>query len=238
MNIYQWMLQFTRLTTTANVPPIVTVGAPQSISLPVSTATLTGAATDSLGTITSHIWTFVSGPTTAVIASPTSFTTTVTGLTAAGTYIFSLSSTDSRNLTVATNAQITVFPPPTGPNRLINVNLYGNSDPYGNSAWNDWNVGTTLTSNKFNYSDGSPSALSAVLSTQTAVACNGASYAGQPCARRKWAATPAIIPLRRPHPDLISGLDSTQRFIVSTSTPVASTQARQRPSPLRGLASS
>ena len=177
MNIYQWMLQYTRLSANGNNPPVVTVSAPQSISNPTSTATLTGSATDSLGTITSHVWTFVSGPTTATIASPTSYTTGISGLTAAGIYIFSLSVTDNRNLTVATNAQITVFPPPTGPNRLLNVSLYGFSNPYVNTAWNDWNLGSgSLSSGKLNYSDGSPSNLSAVLSAQTALVDNGPSY--------------------------------------------------------------
>ncbi|HUB61133.1 MAG TPA: hypothetical protein VL978_10545, partial [Puia sp.] len=171
MNIYEWMLQYTRLSPTGNNPPVVTVGAPQSITNPTSTATLTGSATDSLGTITSHVWTFVSGPNTPTIDSPTSYTTGVAGLTVAGTYIFSLSVTDNRNLTVATNAQITVFPPPTGPNQLINVQLYSFSNPYVNSAWNNWNMGgSSLTSSKFNYTNGSPSNISATLSAQTAVA--------------------------------------------------------------------
>jgi pimeloyl-ACP methyl ester carboxylesterase len=177
MNIYQWMLQYTRLSVTGNNPPVVTVGAAQSITNPASTATLTGSATDSLGTIVSHVWTFVSGPNTPAIASPTSYTTAISGLTVAGTYIFSLSVTDNRNLTVATNAQINVFPPPTGPNQLINVSLYSFSNPYVNSAWNDWNVGSgSLNSAKFNYTNGNPSNLSAVLSAQTAVADNGTNY--------------------------------------------------------------
>ena len=177
MNIYRWMLQYTRLSVTGNNPPVVTVGATQSITNPASTSTLTGSATDSLGTITSHVWTFVSGPTTPTIASPTSYSTAVSGLTVAGTYIFSLSVTDNRNLTVATNTQITVFPPPTGPNQLINVSLYSFSNPYVNSAWNDWNVGSgSLSSAKFNYTNGNPSNLSAVLSAQTAVADNGTNY--------------------------------------------------------------
>jgi hypothetical protein len=181
MNIYQWMLQYTRLATTANVPPVITVGTPAAITLPASTDTLTGSATDSLGTITSHVWTFVSGPTTPVIASPTGYTTAVSGLTQSGIYIFTLSVTDSRSLTVSSNVQIAVFPPPTGGNRLINVNLYTSSNPYVNTAWNGWNAGSSLTASKFNYSDGTPSNLSAVLSTQTAVVDNGPNYSVTMC---------------------------------------------------------
>ena len=176
MNIYQWMLQYTRLTSTSNVVPVVTVGPTQSITLPTSTATLTGNAADSIGTITSHVWTFVSGPTTPVIANPSSYTTTVSGLTASGVYLFNLSASDSRNLTVFATAQINVIPPPTVGNRLLNVQLYGNNDPYVNTAWNNWNVASTLSSPKLNYSDGTPSNLSAVLSAQTAVADNGTNY--------------------------------------------------------------
>ncbi len=176
MNIYQWMCQYTRLTSTSNVVPVVTVGPTQSITLPTSTATLTSSATDSIGTIKSHVWTFVSGPTTPVIANPSSYTTAVSGLTASGVYLFNLSASDSRNLTVFATAQINVIPPPTVGNRLLNVQLYGNNDPYVNTAWNNWNVASTLSSPKLNYTDGTPSHLSAVLSAQTAVADNGSNY--------------------------------------------------------------
>ncbi|HXD76771.1 MAG TPA: PKD domain-containing protein, partial [Puia sp.] len=181
MNIYQWMVQYSRVSTAANLLPVVNAGASQSISPPVFTAALSGTASDSLGTIIKTTWTFVSGPATPVIGTPNSLTTSVTGLTASGVYVFSLSVTDSRNLTVAANTQITVLPPPTGPNRTINVDLYGFNNPFGNSAWNDWNVSGSLSSARFNYSDGSPSNLSAVLSAQTGVADNGTSYVTTMC---------------------------------------------------------
>jgi hypothetical protein len=212
MNIYQWMLQFTRLTSTSNVVPVVTAGPTQSITLPVSTATLTGSATDSLGTITSHVWTFVSGPTTPVITSPSSYTTTVSGLTASGVYIFSLSATDSRNLTVSANTQINVTPPPTVGNRLLNVQLYGNNDPYVNTAWNNWNVAGALTSPKLNYSDGTPSNLSAVLSAQTAVADNGSNYVTVTMCPPKVARYASYYSNSGGRTLTINGLDSTKLY--------------------------
>ncbi|HEV2355046.1 MAG TPA: hypothetical protein VGR89_12435, partial [Puia sp.] len=212
MNIYQWMLQYARLSTNANNPPVVTVGALQSISLPISTATLTGSVKDSLGTVTKHTWTFVSGPATPTIVSSTSDTTSVTGLLAPGVYIFTLSATDSRNLTVSANAQITVFAPPTGPNRLINVNLYGNNDPYGNGAWNDWNAASSLTSAKFNYSDGSPSNLSAVLSAQTAVADNGPNDVTVTMCPQKVARYASYFSGSGGRTLAINGLDSTKLY--------------------------
>ena len=73
---------FTNTTTiTANA------GANQTITLPTSTVTLNGSG--STGTITSYAWTLVSGPNTPTITTPTTVSTTVTGLIQ-GTYVFQL----------------------------------------------------------------------------------------------------------------------------------------------------
>lgn len=214
MNIYQWMLQYTRLSATSNTPPVVKAGAAQTITLPASTATLTGLATDTLGTITSHVWTFVSGPTTPVIASPSSYTTSVAGLTASGVYIFALSATDSRSLTVSATTQVTVFPPPTLGNRLLNVQLYANNDPYVNTAWNNWNAASTLTSPKLNYTDGTPSNLSAVLSAQTATADNGSNYVTVTMCPPKVARYSSYYSGTGGRTLTISGLDNTKLYRV------------------------
>lgn len=68
---------------------VANAGSNQSITLPTSTVTLSGVL--STGTITSYLWTNVSGPSTPTITSPTSVTTTVTGMSSTGTYIFQLS---------------------------------------------------------------------------------------------------------------------------------------------------
>src|SRR5450432_1542687 len=68
--------------------PVANAGANQTITLPVSSVTLNGSG--STGTITSYAWTKISGPNTPVITTPTTVSTTVTGLVQ-GVYIFQLS---------------------------------------------------------------------------------------------------------------------------------------------------
>ena len=93
----------------ANLPPVVNAGSNQTITLPTSTATLSGSATDATGTITNYLWTELSGPNTATIAANSSASTSVSGL-AAGTYIFQLKVTDNNNLSDAATVTITVNP--------------------------------------------------------------------------------------------------------------------------------
>jgi alpha-tubulin suppressor-like RCC1 family protein len=92
-----------------NVPPTVSAGSDQTILLPVSTATLTGTATGNSGaTISSTVWTEVSGPVTATIAAASSLSTGVTGLTTAGSYVFELKATDNNGLSNTAAVTITV----------------------------------------------------------------------------------------------------------------------------------
>lgn len=78
-----------------NISPTVVVNASQVITLPTSSANLTGSASDPNGTVVSHAWTQTSGPNTATIGTPSSYSTTVSGLTA-GTYVFRLTATDNQ----------------------------------------------------------------------------------------------------------------------------------------------
>lgn len=112
-----------------NQAPTVTAGANQTITLPTSTVTLAGTGNDADGTIASYAWAKVSGPSSGTIASASSASTTVTGLTQ-GTYVFSLTATDNLGAKTAANVQITVNPapltnqPPTvnaGPDQTINL---------------------------------------------------------------------------------------------------------------------
>ncbi|WP_028789164.1 PKD domain-containing protein [Terrimonas ferruginea] len=94
-------------TGTANATPTVNAGTDQSITLPVSTATLTGTATDRDGTIASWAWSQASGP-AATIQSPSSATTAISGMTTAGTYVFTLKVTDNGGATASANTTVTV----------------------------------------------------------------------------------------------------------------------------------
>lgn len=84
--------------TAANIAPTANAGTDQAIQLPTSSTTLTGSANDPDGTINGYAWTRISGPNTPTIVSPTSATTSITGLIA-GTYVFRLTVTDNLDLT-------------------------------------------------------------------------------------------------------------------------------------------
>jgi len=86
------------------LPPVSNAGNNQTINLPTSSVTLDGSG--STGTITSYLWTTVSGPNTPVITTPAAVTTTVTGLIQ-GTYIFRLSvnaGVSTSQVTITVNA--------------------------------------------------------------------------------------------------------------------------------------
>jgi hypothetical protein len=85
----------------------VSAGAAQTITLPTSTVTLTGTATASSGsTIAGYAWTVKSAPVgvTPVLATPTAVSTSVTGLTVAGSYVFTLTASDNTTGTALTKA--------------------------------------------------------------------------------------------------------------------------------------
>jgi K319-like protein/type IX secretion system substrate protein len=92
----------------ANQPPVVSAGTNQNISLPTSSVTLTGTATDPSG-ISSYLWTQVSGPATATIAASNASATSVTGLVA-GTYVFQLKVLDLLNLSAVATVSVIVNP--------------------------------------------------------------------------------------------------------------------------------
>lgn len=90
----------------ANIAPVASAGANQTITLPISVVTLSGSGTDADGSIASYSWTKVSGG-PAVIVSVGSAVTLVTGLTA-GTYVFRLTVTDDDNATATSNVTVQV----------------------------------------------------------------------------------------------------------------------------------
>ena len=102
-----------------NISPVVSAGSAATITLPASSVTLSGTASDPDGSIASYLWTKVSGP-NATISSASSASATATGLTA-GTYVFNLRVTDNKGATANATKSVTVngsttTPPPTGGN--------------------------------------------------------------------------------------------------------------------------
>ncbi len=93
-----------------NFPPSANAGRDQTITLPVSSTTLTGSATDSDGQISNYLWEKISGPTNFQIENANSAITNISGLTE-GNYQFQLTVTDDKGATASSTVQITVNPP-------------------------------------------------------------------------------------------------------------------------------
>jgi endoglucanase len=96
-------------TTATNIPPTANAGSDQTITLPTATVTLTGSGSDVDGSITSVLWTQISGA-PAIIVSPGSNSTSITGLVA-GTYVFRFTVTDNNGDTGFDLVQVTVNAP-------------------------------------------------------------------------------------------------------------------------------
>ena len=94
---------------TSTAPGAITVnaGSDQTITLPSSSVTLTGTASQVNGTIASYRWSQVSGPSSATITTSTLAQTTVTGLVQ-GTYKFQLLATTAIGTTATDTIQVTV----------------------------------------------------------------------------------------------------------------------------------
>lgn len=91
-----------------NIPPTANAGTNKTIVLPTSSVTQVGSGTDVDGTIAAYLWTQVSGPATISFGSATSATTTVNGMTVAGTYGIQLKVTDNLGATGTATATIIV----------------------------------------------------------------------------------------------------------------------------------
>ncbi len=90
-----------------NIPPVANAGADKTITLPTSNVSLNGSGTDADGTISSYLWTKISGPASAVISNTTSANTTVTSLSQ-GIYLFELKVTDNKGAAARDTMQVTV----------------------------------------------------------------------------------------------------------------------------------
>ena len=90
-----------------NQSPTANAGADKTITLPASSVSLTGTGTDVDGSITAYAWSRISGPTAVTVVSPTSATTSVSGL-AQGVYKFEFRVTDNGGSTGRDTVQVTV----------------------------------------------------------------------------------------------------------------------------------
>ena len=90
-----------------DTPTLPTADAGSDQSIAVSSVTLSGSGTGGDGTITGYEWERISGPNTPTIVSPTSASTSVTGLIT-GTYVFRLTVTNSLAEEVTDDVTVTV----------------------------------------------------------------------------------------------------------------------------------
>lgn len=187
-SIFQWMLRQGDTTLVGgalppNVTPVVDAGPAQNITLPSNTVQLSGTASDPDGSITTYAWTKVSGPAQGSFSSTAIANPTFSNL-ASGTYKLRLTVTDNRGASIQDSVNVVVNvapPPPATPGQAIQVRIYGGTNPYNNTAWNNWSLGTAtsnIVSSTFKYVDGTASTVKATLSQSTAVGDNSATYLG------------------------------------------------------------
>ncbi|HLP13747.1 MAG TPA: T9SS type A sorting domain-containing protein [Flavobacteriales bacterium] len=127
------------ITTTVNSPPTTSnAGADQTVC--AATCTMAGnVPTTGTGT-----WTFVSGPATPTITTPTSATTGITGMSAVGTYVFTWTISNNPCIASSDNVSITRNGTPStsnaGPDQTIcatttSVTMAGNTPTTGTGTW-------------------------------------------------------------------------------------------------------
>lgn len=93
-----------------NKSPKANAGPDRTIILPVNYTSLSGSGTDEDGTISSYLWTKISGPSTFNIVNAASPVTDVTNLTA-GIYEFQIKVTDNKGATATSVMKVTVNEP-------------------------------------------------------------------------------------------------------------------------------
>lgn len=92
-----------------NIAPVANAGADKSVTLPATSTTLTGSGTDIDGTISSYVWSLVSGPSNVTFSNAASASTTVTGLTGIGKYTLKLTVKDNNGAAKSDNIDLTVL---------------------------------------------------------------------------------------------------------------------------------
>jgi hypothetical protein len=105
-------------------PPSAYAGPDQTITLPTTSATLSGSGTPASGqTVTGYLWTKVSGSGTQTFSASTASSTIVSGMTAAGDYLYQLQVNQSDSQTSTDQVKITVKAVPAGISNTFQTRL-------------------------------------------------------------------------------------------------------------------
>lgn len=108
-NFWDWLLaqrRGTAPTTTTNKLPVVSAGVDKTITLPTNSISITSTATDSDGSISSRVWTKVSGP-SAALSNTTSATLQVASMVE-GTYVFRITAKDNSGASAYDDVKVIV----------------------------------------------------------------------------------------------------------------------------------
>lgn len=164
-----------------NQSPVANAGSDKTIQIPVNQVFLDGRqSSDPDGTITTYKWSVVSGPSGSTLLTSTKDTTSLI-LINAGAYTIQLTVTDNGGLSSSADIIVTLqasqfVAPPANYAKAIHVNIYDGTIPYSNSQWNNWDVGSALSSSNFNYDDNSASGVHAYISGHQRIVDNGSNY--------------------------------------------------------------
>src|SRR5579863_4582412 len=137
----------------ANIPPVANAGADFNITLPTNSVNLNAtASTDPDGTITTYLWTKISGPSQFTLGNSGSATTTASNLVA-GVYLIQLKVTDNQGAISQDTVKIIVNAAPvnqppvanagadmtiTLPLSTVNLNGASSTDPDGTISAYSW----------------------------------------------------------------------------------------------------
>lgn len=158
-----------------NQAPVANAGVDQQIQLPVNNVLLDGRnSTDPDGTINSYLWSFLSGPSGAILGNANRDTSRLSFVNA-GAYVYRLTVTDNGGRTATDDVQITVVGiPVTG--KSLRINLFDATVTFNNPAWNNWKPVSNVNSTNFKYEDGTQSTINANLNAHDRFSDNGAAY--------------------------------------------------------------
>jgi hypothetical protein len=158
-----WNLNWLQLqmASATNQPPTVNAGTDKTITLPTSTVTLTGTASDADGSIATYAWTKISGPAGSTFSSASSASTMANGLVQ-GSYIFRLTVTDNQGASASDDVAVTVNAASTS--NIIHLEaesytaMYGIQTENTADAGGGLNVGWQDTGDWMDYSVNIPTA--------------------------------------------------------------------------------